>query len=331
MFDVARRDLTQEAREIAIERVNKFEMDLIPKMEKIEGAINHFADPDFQFVLTSAHKTAASTNKDSDYAMLTELLIHRVQKDKNKVTCAGVNRAIEIVDDISDEALIGLTVGFAVQQYIPVTGNISEGLDTLNQLFEKIGVDNLPKGIEWLDHLDVLDAIRLSTISSLKKYEQYIPERMPGYFVEGIKKDSEEYQKIEKMLRDNGIPCTIMCEHEFNESFCRLDVVSKEHIEDIYLIYNIKNKEGQEQSVQKELSQEQKEVLCNIYDMSVGNSQSKEKIIGNFSDEIEQYVALKRVREWWNSIPFSFQITSVGKVLAHANAKRIDSSLPDMS
>lgn len=91
MLDVARKDLTQEAREIAIERVGKFEDDLIPKIEKIEGAINAFADPDFQFALTSAHKTAAATERENDYELLSELLIHRVHKKGNKNSCAGIS------------------------------------------------------------------------------------------------------------------------------------------------------------------------------------------------------------------------------------------------
>ena len=63
MFAVARRDMTQEAYEIAKGRVEVFENMLIPKIEKIEGAINAFADPGFQFELTSAHKTAAASTK----------------------------------------------------------------------------------------------------------------------------------------------------------------------------------------------------------------------------------------------------------------------------
>ena len=35
MFDVARKDLTEEAYDIACRRVNEFENDLIPRMQKI--------------------------------------------------------------------------------------------------------------------------------------------------------------------------------------------------------------------------------------------------------------------------------------------------------
>lgn len=330
MFDVARRDLTQEAKEIAAERIGRFENDLIPKIEKVEGAINAFADPDFQFALTSAHKTAASTNRESDYALLSELLIHRTQKKSSKVTCAGIGRAIEIVDDISDESLIGLTVAYAVQQYIPVSGNISEGLATLNALYEKMSLCDLPKGFEWLDHLDVLDAVRMSTIATLKRYEHYIKERIPGYFVCGIEKDSQDYQQVIEKLREANLPTKILCNHELNDGFARLNVTSKQHIDDICLIHTI-NKGGQEIHVQQALTKEQKEILMNIYDMSSRNTNLEKKIEEKFVKKICEYSSIKKVSDWWNDIICSFQITSVGQALAYANAKRIDSTLPDMS
>ena len=44
----------------------------------------------------------------------------------------------------------------------------------------------------------------------------------------------------------------------------------------------------------------------------------------------DSYEALKMVRLWWDELPHSFDITSVGKVLAHANAKRYNDKVPDL-
>ena len=329
MFDVARRDLTQEAREIALERVGKFEDDLIPKIEKIEGAINSFADPDFQFALTSAHKTAAATGRENDYELLSELLIHRVHKKGNRNSCAGISRAIEIVDDISDDALLGLTVCFAVQQYVPLSGNITEGLSVLDDLFEKIGIQSLPNGMEWLDHLDILDAIRVSTISSLRKYEEYIQGKMPGYFVGGIKKESEEYIQAIDLLNNNSLPIDILCDHELNQDYVRLEVLSEEGIKDISLIKSSITTDGVKR-IEIPLTDKQCEVLHTIYKMCANNIDSQKMIKDNFDEKIKEYSNLCIIKDWWNSIPCAFQITAVGRVLAHSNAKRIDNTLPDM-
>lgn len=329
MFDIARRDLTQEAREIAIERVGKFENDLIPKIEKIEGAINSFADPDFQFALISAHKTAAATERKNDYELLSELLIHRVHKKGNKNSCAGISRAIEIVDDISDDALLGLTVCFAVQQYAPSSGNITEGLSVLDNLFGKIGIQSLPSGMEWLDHLDILDAIRVSTVSSLRKYEEYIQGKIPGYFVGGIKKESEEYIQAIDLLNNNSLPTRILCDHELNQDYVRLEVPSERRIKDISLIKSSTTIDGVK-IIETPLTDKQCEVLQTIYKMCANNTQSQQIIKDNFDEKIKEYSNLHIIKDWWNSISSAFQITAVGRVLAHSNAKRIDNSLPDM-
>ena len=61
MYAIARKDFTQDAYQCANERVAKFEEALMPKMLKVEGALQKFSDPSFQFLITEAHKTAAST------------------------------------------------------------------------------------------------------------------------------------------------------------------------------------------------------------------------------------------------------------------------------
>ena len=48
-------------------------------------------------------------------------------------------------------------------------------------------------------------------------------------------------------------------------------------------------------------------------------------------EEWNKRTNLKILREWWDNIKFSMQLTSVGKVLAHANAQRCDESLPPLN
>ena len=181
-----RKDYSQEAYEIATSRVLDFENRLMPKMEAVDGALEAFADPSFQLLLVEAQKTAASTERPADYDLLAELLLHRFQKGENRVTRAGISRAVEIVDEISDDALLGLS------------GDIMQGLRTLNDLFGKVIYGSLPVGNDWLDHLDILDAVRISSIGGLKKIEQICPQMLAGYIELGIEKESENYNKEQK-------------------------------------------------------------------------------------------------------------------------------------
>ena len=44
---------------------------------------------------------------------------------------------------------------------------------------------------------------------------------------------------------------------------------------------------------------------------------------------LDKYEHISKIKQWWESIPLAFEITSVGKVLAHTNAKRCDSNIPN--
>lgn len=117
MYAIARKDFTQDAYQCANERVAKFEEALMPKMLKVEGALQKFSDPSFQFLITEAHKTAASTEREADYDLLSELLLHRVKKDKDRKVRVGIKKAIEIVDQVDDDALCALTVAYTIDDY----------------------------------------------------------------------------------------------------------------------------------------------------------------------------------------------------------------------
>lgn len=125
---------TQEARTIAKERIDRFANDLIPRLVK-NNLLEELKDPSIQILLSEAQKSAASTERMADYALLSELLVHRVKNSINRNIRAGVNRAIKIVDEITDESLLGITVSYSVEQWIPVTGILCDGLSTLNSFF----------------------------------------------------------------------------------------------------------------------------------------------------------------------------------------------------
>ena len=169
-FLISRKDFTAEALVIAEGRIQEFENRLMEKMTSIEGALRSFADPSFQLLLINAQKTAAATERPADYDLLSELLIHRFITMENRVSRTGINRAVEIVDQISDEALLGLTAMHSATIFTPNSWKIQQGLDILSDLFGKIIYGELPVGNDWLDHLDILDAIRIESVGHFKKF-----------------------------------------------------------------------------------------------------------------------------------------------------------------
>lgn len=323
-FDVARKELTEDAYDVACSRVTEFENTLIPKMQKIEGALEAFKEPSFQFLLTDAHRTAASTNRPADYALLSELLIHRIQRGENKATFAGISRAVKIVDEISDDALLALSVAFAVTEYYPASGNISTGLDVLEHLFAILLYGELPHGNNWLDHLDILAAVRLSAFGTLKRFEDFFCEKLNGYCVAGIKKDSETCKIAHQLLSEVNLSDDILTENTLNPEYLRLSISTERSIDNLTI--NVNNTAGS--SVP--LSDAQKDSLHKIYALYDRDSETLDSIKCRFLEELVDRPNLQKVREWWNSIPTAFSVTAVGRVLAHANTKRCDNSLPDL-
>lgn len=53
-------------------------------------------------------------------------------------------------------------------------------------------------------------------------------------------------------------------------------------------------------------------------------------VVNSFMERWDSFENLKRVREWYDSIEPGFEITRVGAILAHINAKRCDPHIPDL-
>ncbi len=324
-----RRDYSKEALTIASARISEFENKLLPKMEAVDGALEAFADPSFQLLLVEAQKTAACTERPADYDLLAELLIHRFKKGQNRNIRTGISRAVEIVDEISDEALLGLTAFHSVCHFLPTSGNINEGLDVLNKLFGKVLYNTLPSGNDWLDHLDILDAIRIDSGATLKKINQYYPERLTGYIDVGIEKDSEDYRKAYEILQKNHLPSDLLIEHLLNERFIRVNLTSKDRVDSLTgFTQTILN--GQNITFPTTLSEDQKNAIKSIFDLYKQDETKRQENIKAFMLEWDKRSNLKMVKEWWDSIDGYIQLTSVGKVLAHSNAQRCDKSLPPL-
>lgn len=327
---VLQKELTEVAMNKAEERVRIFNNDLISRMKEIENSYEVFREPDFHFILKEAQKTAARTERPADYALLSELLLKRIESGNRTNVNAGIKRAVEIVDEVSDESLTALTLSLAIISYNPLSGSIFQGLDTLDDLFEKILDRHLPNSTdnEWIDNLEIVGAIRISQIGKLHTFETIYSNTMSGYCVAGIKKHSDNYKKAFEMLKRLNLPLSTLCTNELNEEYVRLSVASENLIEKLQITATISISNFQPTGeLRQPISEEQKKILHEIYSMYDNDSGLLKSIQEIFNKEIEKRKNLKIARDWWNNIPIAFNLTSVGRSLAYANLKRIDPQL----
>ena len=332
MYELNKKELTQEAFACAEERVQKFENSLMDKILKIEGAINLFSDPAFQLLLSSAHRAAVASEREQDYDRLSELLVCHIKEGKSRKTRAGISKAVEIVDKIDNDALCALTVVYTIQRFIPLAATSKQGIITLAGLFQKLMYMELPSDDGWIEHLEILDAVRIQYFSGFSSLESDLARILSGYTCAGIKKDSDEYMKAIDLLRSIGLNSSFLVNNDFMPEYVKIPVVNKENIKNSEIIKQV-SYYGQILTIPKSLSEAEIYVFKSIFDLYTKDNSVNNKSLDAFMKEYDQYQSLKKLHIWRNklcSLPYIFNITQIGMVLAHTNARRCDSNLPEL-
>ena len=327
MNEITRKNYTQDAFELAMKKISMFEELLMHKVEQVDGMLEAFRDPSFQLLLVEAQKRAAASDRESDFEMLTELLAHRVkQKDDRKIK-ASISKAVEIVDQIDDDALCGLTVSYAILHWGPQTGNISQGLKTMNGLLSSLCYRELPTGSDWVNHLDILDAVRVSSMGEFVKLSDFYANNWDGYICSGIQENSENHIKALKILHETNLPANWLVPHELNEGYVRLPVRDQYSIAEM----TVPTFEHGEFVSYRAIVQQEVDALNKIWNLYSKDSAQKLKVKHAFIEKWDSYHTLSLIHTWWDTIPHSFTITPIGNVLAHANAQRYNSQIPSLN
>lgn len=323
-YAVAKQTWTSEAYEIADRRVRDFEDILMPKMVQYDNSLKFFADPSFQFTLRKAQIAAASSERTDDYNLLSELLVNRIAQNSNRVRRLGIVKAIEVVDQIDDNALVGLSIVYAIAKIHPKSLLITDGLTVLNRLFSKIiSGRQLPRGLSWIEHLDLISAIRISDkqLHHFKKIEEFTPVHYKHYFERGILEDSEEFRKLAEKFRLSGLNTNSFVSHPLRKGY--LYWASSRDVEQIVIA-----KQVGDEVIRFPLNDEQKAVIQEALSIACEDGSKDQEIINAFWQEWNKYEHLNIVHNWWNNIEGSFEFTPVGVALANAYIHGKDPSVP---
>ena len=268
-----------------------------------------------------AQQSAASSKNELVYDLLTELLVCYIQKGEDQKIYAGVYQTIKIAGRIDRNALCALTAVHAFERFTPEPGTCMDGLRRLNETFNKIMCCDLPSGFEWIEHLEVLGAIRLwpRNYKMESVLSHYIPQ-MDGYLCVGIKKGSNEYDKAMLLLDSVGIGYMGLIPNECLDGYVRLPIANKYSIDKLYF----------DDENHTSLNASQKQILRQIWGMYSQNPVLKEQVATKFMKIFDSFEALHAFRLWWEKIPQPFNITQVGRILAHTNAQHCDKDIPDL-
>lgn len=315
-------DLVVDANNKAQERAVILENKLINKIEECNDLLRWFDKPEFLYLVRSAQKSAIQTDRDHDYDLLVNLLLNKTKRENDRKFGTGVKQAIEIVNDIDDDSLKALTILFIHETYSSNGNNIFEILDAMDQLYEKIGVNDLPIDPMWMDQLDILKCIRLSDVSSFMKLEDYYIKKYESFLLNGIKIESPQYTEAMDILRKNDLPSSVLTKHELNPDYVRLNLANDVDINSLFLVRGGISKES--------LTEEQKDALRKILTLCTKHTSTVTLIKEKLVSEIEKRPSLSAVKKWINELGHFGQLTCVGKVIAFTEAKMKYHDLPDI-
>lgn len=297
-------EYADESVRLVQERIIKLDDRVIASLIR-EGRLEVFADPSFQRSYTKAQAGAAVSDQDNDYDLLAGLLIDRAKRGSSRNIKAGIERSIEIVDQIDEEALRGLTVFRALQQYGPTNPQLENGLDTMEALFTDLIDGPLPEGDEWLDHLDILDAARVNQVSKLKPFRDYFPAVMPGYLASGAPLG---YPQHPFMIEGKPLQwLNLLVVHELRPGHLRFAASTAN---------TLKQTLPFGESLHLELVRQAEKRL--------GFGKIDPDLVDPFLERLRLRPTLAKIEDWWNQIPHAIQVTGVGRVLARSNALRLD-------
>lgn len=314
-------EYTEESLEIANYRIHKLEKMLMPKILENEDAIKALRDPAFQRLLKKAQQTAAVTNREDDYSMLSELLERHIQEGEDRKKRTAILKSVEIIDLIDIDALCALTIVFAICNCSVKYVNVNTELDRFNDIFSNLLFTKLPIGEDWMDHLDSLGAIRIEKTTKFNKMSNIYFDLFSGYICIGIEKNTENYKKAIDLLEKNHMSKSVLVENEFLEGYVKLQVANKKQIKVLeYIDSNGKRK----------LYDYEIEVLEKIWDLYSKDYNLQKSVENRFMELWNSYDSLKTICKWWDEIPVHFEITLVGKMLSYVNFKRLYPSVPDL-
>ena len=293
---------TEIASTKASEKISEFEKIWIPRISKMENVIDDIVDPKFHFMLRDANISAAQSTRREDLDMLSELLACHIEKGKDLIIDAGIKRAIEIIHEVDNDSLCALTIVVSLLNTVPNSGSISKGIEFRNELFSKLLYTNLPKGQNWIEHLSVLNAIRIKE-GKFYKLSRLLKDRCTGYICAGIKEGSDEHSKATEILIKEGYDKNNLAPNECLSGYLRLEIVQLENLPNCL------------------------KPILQLYTKDQGLIDEANT---NFMKKWNSYAALDTISRWFESLPCWFISTSIGLALAQTNAKRCDHSFPDL-
>lgn len=308
--------------DIALARIDDLKQLTLPRIEKMEHALEDLKNPASQRFLLEAQQEAMVTDSPDAMKLLSDLIVEHINNYSHKDKQVTIRHAVKVISEIDPEALRAMTLFHILRSIVPTRGNVSEGLKTINDLIHPLLSSPLPTGSHWIEHLALLNTIRIIPTIRISLLEDYYTQQADGYTCIGIKENSPQHIQAKELLKKAHLSPETLVPNELLPGYVRIPVFSKTFIFQGFLT------NGKEK---RNITPEEEQILFSIFDLYEQNSELQLQVIKTFKSRFSQFESLATASEWWNHIPVYFELTLVGMVLAVLNGKRYNSdiSFPD--
>lgn len=275
---------------------------------KTRGRPEAFADPDYQFVVRSAHQTFARSGDKTLKAELVRLLVERsVQPSRNRIALL-LNEAISIAGNLTAEEYAALAVVLIFKFSKVSTSSFDIMTATLDRMAQPF-VENLPDSNHSYEYLAAMRCISINTVTRVDFWSRFRNE-YSTVFTSGF---SEE--ELNGIVRDDA-----------QEAFPSSLVTRMSGEEKGLVRFTI----GDEQKLRTEAK------MIGYTDSTVNKLiDLHNRTLWNVSEVKEQITrripVVTRIADLWGSTYLGYtDLTALGKTLAHAalvGAADLDSPL----
>ncbi|MDK1361934.1 hypothetical protein QNO00_16910 [Arthrobacter sp. zg-Y1219] len=299
-------EYSREAAPKAFARIQELDQRVVSILAN-EGKLDALREPSYQIALQKAQISAASTEREGDYDLLARLLGQRANQDSRFVR-ASVDRAVQVVDMIDDAALRGLNMMWVISAFTPGGNSLGQGVKLLEGLLGKFPSHELPRGQRWLDHLDIIDLVRIipGSLTTLKKFVPLYADKWPGFLSMGVEEDVAK--KVHGQSTELGVAALQMVAHDLKPGYYRLRFHSTNQMRNVM----------REQKLPEDKIESAVEIA-----LSVCNLETKDDaLVPKLEELVAASDALKEIADWWDQIPDFPQPTTAGITVAYANSRR---------
>jgi hypothetical protein len=241
--------------------------------------------------------------------MLAALLTDRAKSPRERPRIVGIDGAIDIVDRVDAEALRALSVCYAVGRWTPTGPSIDGGLKLLESMYASLIDGALPEGVDWLDHLDALNAVRRNSFGGMKTIEQFYSEQLVGYIAPGVVADGLP-RFVGGDLANEPWPVWVV-PHELKPGHFRIGSTNIPELE------NTLRAAGKPEAYT--------ETVMSRAASEFGFGQQDDAARAELMTRIRALPNFGLIADWWDRhAENGYYITPIGRALAQANAFRLD-------